>query len=180
MTRRKTRIMKTEDLLRAPYKRVLIPDEESGTYTAEIAEFPGCVSQGQTPQEALENLETAARGWIEAVLDLGQEVPPLSITEEHSGKISLRLPRSLHRRAAQMAQRDGVSLNLFIATAIAEKVGAGHPSPREERQPAYYIIGTPNFSFKKPGFSAKFREKAGTGGVLSEDLQLQAVYGNVC
>jgi predicted RNase H-like HicB family nuclease len=170
---------KIEDYLKAPYKRVLIPAEESGTYTAEIVEFPGCVSQGQTPVEALENLETASRGWIEAVLDLGQEVPPPSITEEHSGKISLRLPRSLHRRAAQMAQRDGVSLNLFIATAIAEKVGAGHPSPREERQPAYYIIGTPNFPLK-PGFSTKFREKAVTAGFLSEDLQLQAVYGNVC
>jgi hypothetical protein len=36
----------------------------------------------------------------------------------------LRLPRSLHRQATQLAELDGVSLNQFIVAALAEKVGA--------------------------------------------------------
>jgi predicted HicB family RNase H-like nuclease len=37
---------------------------------------------------------------------------------------ALRMPRSLHRRAAQFAERDRVSLNQFFVAAIAERVGA--------------------------------------------------------
>ncbi len=114
-----------EDYLNAPYARVLIPDAESGTYTAMIKEFPGCVTQGDTPQEALELLDVIAKGWIEAALDLGQDIPlPDANQEEYSGRFALRLPRSLHRQAAQMAEQDGTSLNQFLITAIAARVGA--------------------------------------------------------
>jgi predicted RNase H-like HicB family nuclease len=56
-------------------KIVLTFDEESGTYTATILEFPGCIAQGDTPQEAYKNIEKAAKGWVEAALSLGQEIP---------------------------------------------------------------------------------------------------------
>ena len=38
--------------------------------------------------------------------------------------ISLRLPESLHRQVRDLAQREGVSINQFAATAIAEKLSA--------------------------------------------------------
>jgi hypothetical protein len=38
--------------------------------------------------------------------------------------ISLRLPNSLHQMAKQVAQQDQVSLNQFIASAVAEKISA--------------------------------------------------------
>jgi len=62
-------------ILKRPYSRVLIPDNESGGYTAKILEFPGCVSEGETPNEAIANLEEAAVGWIEAVIESGQTIP---------------------------------------------------------------------------------------------------------
>lgn len=114
-----------EDYLRRPYARVLTPDAESGTYTAEILEFPGCIAQGDTPEEAYGNLEGAAAGWVEAALNMEQRIPEPSDPYSYSGRIALRLPRGLHRRAAQMAERDGTSLNQFLVAAIAEQVGAG-------------------------------------------------------
>lgn len=113
-----------EDYLGRPYARVLTPDDESSTYTAEILEFPGCIAQGDTPEEAYGNLESAAAGWIEAALGMGQRIPEPSDSYSYSGRIALRLPRGLHRRAAQMAERDGTSLNQFLVAAIAERVGA--------------------------------------------------------
>jgi len=113
-----------EEYLTQPYSRILIPDEKSGTFAAEILEFPGCVSQGDTAQEAYERLEEAAKGWIEAALDLGQEIPPPGLVHGYSGKFALRLPKSLHRQAVRAAERDGTSLNQFIVTALAEKIGA--------------------------------------------------------
>src|SRR3954469_1534493 len=112
------------ELLKRPYTRVLIPDEESGTFTAQIIEFPGCIAQGATPAEAYERLEAVAESWIEAALEMQQQIPDPASDIQFSGRFALRLPRSLHRQAAQLAELEGASLNQFIVTAIAEKVGA--------------------------------------------------------
>src|SRR4029079_12941247 len=85
-----------EEILKAPYARTLIR-EDDGTYSAVILEFPGCVSQGDTPNEAISNLEDAATAWVEATLEQGQSIPEPSANTEYGGKIALRLPRSLHR-----------------------------------------------------------------------------------
>jgi predicted HicB family RNase H-like nuclease len=115
---------KIRDYLKKPYTRVLIPDEESGTFTAQILEFPGCIAQGASPAEAYERLEAAAESWIDAALELQQEIPSPSAEAQFSGRFALRLPRSLHRQAAQLADAEGVSLNQFIVSTLAEKVGA--------------------------------------------------------
>ena len=113
-----------KDYLQMPYARVLTPDEDTGTYTAEILEFPGCIAQGNTVEEAYDQLESAAESWIAVAIELGQTIPPPSAEAAFSGRYALRLPRSLHRRAAQAAEKDETSLNQFIVAAIAERVGA--------------------------------------------------------
>ncbi len=113
-----------KDYLRAPYSRVLVPDDETGTYTAKIAEFPGCVAQGESPEEAYRNLEAAAESWIDELLGMGQQVPEPGIDNRYSGRVALRLPKSLHRNAARLADREGTSLNQLIVAAVAEWVGA--------------------------------------------------------
>jgi len=112
------------EYLKKPYSRVVIPDEESGTYTAQILEFPGCITEGETPQEAYERLEDVALSWIEAALDMGQDIPLPWSNYNYGGKIALRLPKSLHKQVSLAAERDGTSLNQFIVMAISEKVGA--------------------------------------------------------
>ncbi len=112
-----------EDYLREPYSRILIPEDEGG-YSAEILEFPGCYSYGDTAEEAISNLEEAAKSWIAASLEQGHTIPPPTGHNEFSGKIALRLPSSLHKEAARMAERERVSLNQFLVSAVAAKVGA--------------------------------------------------------
>jgi predicted RNase H-like HicB family nuclease len=115
--------MTTKNYLRQPYTRALIPDENGG-YFAEILEFPGCFAEGDTVEKAYKELEGAAKSWIEARISQGLEVPKPFDSLGHSGTISLRLPRTIHKRAAIMAERDRVSLNSFLSTAIASRVGA--------------------------------------------------------
>jgi predicted RNase H-like HicB family nuclease len=112
-----------QDYLSQPYARILTPNGAGG-YTAEILEFPGCVTEGGTPDEAMRNLEEAAVSWIEGTLAQGNEIPEPMENIGYSGKFPLRLPRSLHREAARMAALDNVSVNTFIVTAIAARVGA--------------------------------------------------------
>jgi antitoxin HicB len=123
MTTAVTRTKAPEKYLKLPYSRVLIPDEEGG-YSAEILEFPGCYSDGDTAEEALANIEEAARNWIEATLEAGRPIPPPSTEYEYAGKVALRLPVSLHRQAVRLAERDRVSLNAWLVAAVAARAGA--------------------------------------------------------
>ncbi|HEY7506323.1 MAG TPA: type II toxin-antitoxin system HicB family antitoxin, partial [Nitrososphaera sp.] len=109
--------------LKKPYARILIPEEEGG-YSAEILEFPGCFAEGETADEAMQALDRAAEAWIQAALDQGQENPSPFRNQGYGGKIALRLPKSLHRQATEFAERDGTSLNQFLVSAIAARVGA--------------------------------------------------------
>lgn len=113
----------SSDILKRPYSRLLVP-EEDGSYRAEIFEFPGCIAIGETASDALKNLEEVAADWIAAALENGQQIPAPVEAEDFSGKLVLRLSRSLHRRASFAAEREGVSLNQFISTAVATCVGA--------------------------------------------------------
>jgi predicted RNase H-like HicB family nuclease len=101
---------------------MVIPDHD-GRFSAEIVEFPGCIAEGETASEALKNLEEVAADWIRAALAQGQDVPEPMETAGYSGKLVLRMPKSLHQRASLYAERDGVSLNQFIVACIAENVG---------------------------------------------------------
>jgi len=122
----KAKTMTPAEYVKRPYARVVVP-ESDGTFSAEILEFPGCLATGETASEALTSLEEIAFDWIEATLARGQRVPEPLEGSQFSGKLVLRLPRALHRKAAIAAARNGVSLNQFIVSSVAEQVG-------EERQ----------------------------------------------
>src|SRR5688572_12675472 len=111
--------------LQKQYARVLTPDP-SGVYVAQILEFPGCVAEGNTPQEAYERLEAAAESWVAAILADGQAIPEPTYDKirDFNGKVALRLPRSLHRDAVRFAQRESTSLNQFLVSSISSAVGA--------------------------------------------------------
>ena len=63
-----------EEWKKLPWGRVLIL-EESGGFSTMIPELPGCLSQGETLEEAYELLDDAMISWIEASISLGQPIP---------------------------------------------------------------------------------------------------------
>lgn len=115
--------MTAAEYLKKPYGRLLVPEEDDGGYRAEIIEFPGCFAEGETAAEAAANLEDAASSWLAAAIAKGQTIPAPMEELEYSGKLVIRLPKSLHRQAAFAANREGVSLNQFIVSSVAEQVG---------------------------------------------------------
>ena len=60
--------------------RVLIEQDEDGVFVAEVPSLPGCVSQGETRDEALSNVREAIALYLESLEDHGDPVPP-PITE---------------------------------------------------------------------------------------------------
>ena len=113
----------TAEVLKRPYGRTVFP-EPDGTFRAEIIEFPGCIAVGDTAAGALTKLEDVAESWLEAALARKQTIPdPIENVDGFSGKLVLRIPKSLHKRAAHMAASEGVSLNQFILSSLAEQIG---------------------------------------------------------
>ncbi len=53
---------------------ILIPDEAGG-YTVEVPSLPGCISEGDTVDEALENIKDAIALHIESLIAHGEPVP---------------------------------------------------------------------------------------------------------
>lgn len=115
--------MKASDYLKMPYGRVVVP-EVDGTFRAEIPEFPGCITTGETASEALASLERVAESWLEATLARRQAIPEPAGQIEYSGRLVLRLPKSAHRLAARYASHDAISLNQFIVNSVCEKIGS--------------------------------------------------------
>jgi predicted RNase H-like HicB family nuclease len=61
--------------------RVLVEQDEDGMYVAEVPALPGCISQGATREQAVENIKEAIAVYLESLEAHGEAVPP-PITEE--------------------------------------------------------------------------------------------------
>ena len=104
-----------------PYSVKIIPDE-SGLYFAEIEELPGCMTQGDSLEETLRNIEDAKRGWLTVAIKKGIKIPLPEELKEYSGKFLVRVPKYIHERLAIQAKKEGISLNHLIVALLSEKI----------------------------------------------------------
>lgn len=102
------------------YPITLYP-ENGGEFTAAVMDLPGCVSQGKTVEAAIEGLQAARDRWLETAYEHGDLIPLPSTKAAYSGKALLNMPPTLHRRLADSARREGVSLNQYIVTLLSEQ-----------------------------------------------------------
>ena len=56
-----------------------LPAEDGGGFLALVPDLPGCMSDGETPEEAIVNVRDAIIAWMEAATDVGHPVPPPSV-----------------------------------------------------------------------------------------------------
>jgi len=109
--------------LKYPIKLKQLSEEEGGGWFAEIPLLPGCMSDGETVEEAISNLNNAKKGWIETSLSLGRSISePLS--DDFSGQLRVRMPKSLHRALSEKAKEENVSLNQLIIYHLSNGIGS--------------------------------------------------------
>jgi predicted RNase H-like HicB family nuclease len=105
--------------LKLPYTLVIIP-EEVGGFFVKINELPGCMTQGETMEETLRNIEEAKYLWLKTALERKMEIPLPECMREYSGRFVVRIPTSLHRRIAALADKEGVSINQMVLSLLTE------------------------------------------------------------
>ena len=111
--------MTTETLPRFEVRPLSL--DEGGGYLVEFPEYPGCVADGETPEQAIAEGADALKSYLATLLELGRAVP--NAGDAYAGQWRQRVPKSLHAALVRRASHEGVSLNMLATALLAEGIG---------------------------------------------------------
>lgn len=113
------------------YAHIISPlsAEDGGGFLISFPDLPGCMSDGNTEAEAVQNGRDAFVAVVSALHDMEREIPAPSFSPDDatvpgaSGKFVARVPKSIHAKLTSRAKAEGVSLNTLVLAFIAEGLG---------------------------------------------------------
>ena len=103
-----------------PFEMNPLSANEGSGWLITFPDLIGCMSDGETPEEAIINGRDALKCWIEACKVDGRAIPKPYASS--SGKFMTRIPKSLHSRLISKAKQEGVSMNALVSSFIAESL----------------------------------------------------------
>src|SRR5215216_6098311 len=112
-------VARAREIMKRPYRKVISGNADEG-YLIEVPDLPGCMTAGETETETLVMLQEAMELWIMSVLEDGEAIPEPTPVPEYSGKVLVRMPKSLHKRLTERAQDEGVSANQLAVAILAK------------------------------------------------------------
>ena len=96
-----------------------LKEEDGGGFLITFPDFSECISDGETPEEAIRNGLDALHETIMALESAGHSVPKPGSSRE---KFIQHLPKSLYTRLVVRAKQEGISINAFVTALIVEKI----------------------------------------------------------
>lgn len=106
--------MKTiEDYLKLPYRLEIVEDTAEGGYVASFPDLKGCITCADAADEALRLAMDAKKEWLKAAIEDGYDIPLPDTDDSYSGQFKFRMPKSLHRKLAEHAKLEGISMNQY-------------------------------------------------------------------
>ena len=115
----------TKDLkyyLALPWSYKIEWSDEDDCYVASIEELWGCMSHGETLEEAAAMIKDALKCHLSAMLKSGEEIDEPLSKSDFKGNITYRTKPENHYRLARRAKKLGKSINAFIDEAVSEKL----------------------------------------------------------
>lgn len=112
-----------KNLYQYPFEIRPLSEEDGGGYLITFPDFSECISDGETPGEAIKNGMDALEETIAALESMGLPVPEPESGGNYSGKFIQRVPKSLHARLATKAKQEGISMNSLVISFLAESLG---------------------------------------------------------
>jgi predicted HicB family RNase H-like nuclease len=112
---------KVEFYANLPYTIAVERRDDQGTYyVARYIELPNLLMTGDTPDEAVKDLEAEKREWFEFNIEKGNKIPLPLKSRKYSGKIILRMSPNMHEHLIRLAELQSTSLNSFMVKALAQ------------------------------------------------------------
>ena len=106
--------------------------DEGGGYLVEYPDVPGCMSDGETVEEAISNGREALRDCMEVFKESGRKRPQPTIK---AAQWRQRVPRTLYSKLTKQAENEGVSINSLVTAIIAEAIGARQTASQKRKGP---------------------------------------------
>lgn len=116
---------------------------EDRLFKGTVAELPNVASFEKTADEAYNVAIEAIESLYESAIEDGRPFPvPYSQTEptEHSGRLTLRMPKWLHAQLDGQAEADGISLNQYLITILSASGSINALVREASKQIANYSI----------------------------------------
>jgi antitoxin HicB len=93
--------------------------EDGGGFLITFPDLAGCMSDGESVEEAILNGRDAFEQWAAVQLEERREMPKPG-AEAEAARFVQRLPRYIHQRLTDAARQEGVSVNTLVTTFVAE------------------------------------------------------------
>lgn len=87
-----------------------VSDESGGYYIGQIQEIPAVRADGESIETCYNLVMDILETNLELMLEDGEKIPE-PVDKAYSGKFNLRIPKSLHKKLAEEAEGEGISLN---------------------------------------------------------------------
>ena len=121
-------MLSLEDYKKLDYQNRIekLSPEDGGGYYITYPDLPGCSSDGETIEEAIKMGEDARICWIETAYETGKEIPlPFSHIDNFKGRITVRVPKTMHKELIEEADEEGISLNQYLIYIISKGMKSG-------------------------------------------------------
>lgn len=115
---------RVQELLQRPYRKVISGDADEG-YLIEVPDLPGCMTAAATLDQAVSQLPEAMALWLGVALERGEPIPEPGQRSggpdlgSYSGRLLVRMPKTLHRRLIERADQEGVSANQLAVALLS-------------------------------------------------------------
>lgn len=115
------------------YAHIISPlsEDEGGGFLITFPDLPGCMSDGETEAEAIENGQDAFHAWVSAYADSGKAIPlptfrPEFINPSKTSAVYVNnLPKKVCAQLSECAKLEGVSMDALVLSLIAEGLERG-------------------------------------------------------
>lgn len=108
--------------LNYPSQITKIDEADGGGFLIEVPMLKGCMSDGETVEEAYNNLEEAKKEWFTYMLENNLAIPKPA-DASYSGRFMVRIPKTLHKIITEQSKREGLSLNQYVSNVLAYAAG---------------------------------------------------------
>lgn len=122
-----------------------LPADEGGGFAGIVPDLPGCMSDGESPEEALKNTEDAIAGWLEVNAELGRERPKVGAAVEQHRKRDAAVMEAFRTVLNVIDSQDGkiAGLERQIGHLLKMMQQEGSPVPRMTEITAVAMLTAP-------------------------------------
>ncbi len=113
-------IKKLDFYLQQKYKLV-IKEDDDGSYYAEYPDLKGCMSIGESIEDVTYSIRDAKVAWLETAIENDLDIPLAKTDNDYSGSFRLRIPKSLHKALADEAKHEGISMNQYCLYLLSKE-----------------------------------------------------------